>query len=82
MKFIDQQFHRAQSRLRCQGGKAKAVKGQKTAPLFSQPAHGDQAFYEIPAYLRKRIHLNDFDNRCRVFAYMDRVRAHVEGEAA
>lgn len=82
MSALSFQFHRAQARLknRKAGGD---VKRQKVgAALFEQPSVGEAQFYDMPAYLRKRIHSHDFDNRCRAAAYADRVREHIREEAA
>lgn len=79
--FLDATFHRAQARLKTR--KAVGVKRQKAvAALFSQPATGEAQFYDLPAYLRKRIHEYDLDNHCRAAAYAERVRAHIEEIAA
>lgn len=79
--FLDATFHRAQARLKTR--KAVGVKRQKAgAALFSQPATGEAQFYDLPAYLRKRIHEYDLDNHVRAAAYAERVRAHIEEIAA
>ena len=54
---------------------------QVVEPVFLQAADGESGFYEIPAYIRKRIFRLDDDNRARLAAYAERVRAHIE-EAA
>lgn len=81
----DHYFHRAQARLKSNPLLALTprFRGQSDVALsFCQPATGDAAFYEIPAYIRKRIHQHDFDNRCRVAQYAERVRALVQEMAA
>lgn len=50
-------------------------------PVFFEPAPGDSGYYEIPAYLRKRIIRMDLDNHSRLAAYSDRVRALIEEQA-
>ncbi|MDF0750327.1 hypothetical protein NLU14_08795 [Marinobacter sp. 71-i] len=85
MSPLDYQFHRAQAELKSNPLLALTTRfrgGHQVRPAFYQPATGDAAFYEVPAYIRKRIHQHDFDNRCRVAQYADRVRAFVQGEAA
>lgn len=83
MNSLTYQFHRAQSRLKSNRAlRSPALAQSAVAPVFEQPARGDLAFYEIPTYLRKQIHRTDFDNRCRVFAYVDRVRAYIQEMAA
>ena len=54
---------------------------QAVEPVFLQAADGESGFYEIPAYIRKRIFRLDDDNRARLAEYAERVRAHI-GEAA
>ena len=54
---------------------------QVVEPVFLQAAAGESGFYEVPAYIRKRIFRLDDDNRARLAAYAERVRAHIE-EAA
>tara|TARA_Y100001933_G_C18897355_1_gene520994 strand:- start:333 stop:647 length:315 start_codon:yes stop_codon:yes gene_type:complete len=54
---------------------------QAVEPVFLQAAEGESGFYEIPAYIRKRIFRLDDDNRARLAEYAERVRAHI-GEAA
>ncbi len=80
--FLDAQFHRAQARLKSNTLRALFRGQSEFAPAFYRAATGDAGFYEIPAYLRKRIHTHDFDNRCRVAQYADRVRAHIQEMAA
>jgi hypothetical protein len=85
MNSLTYQFHRAQARLKSNPLLALTTRfrGQSVvAPSFYEPATGDSAFYEVPAYIRKRIHQHDFDNRCRVAQYADRVRAHIQEMAA
>ncbi|WP_375191840.1 hypothetical protein [Marinobacter sp.] len=81
LSFLTQQFHRVQARLKTRkafGGKRQKV----VAALFDTASTGEADFYDMPAYLRKQIHRQDFDNRCRAAAYADRVRAHIQGAAA
>lgn len=81
MNPLTYQFHRAQARLKSNSLLALTTRfrGQSEVALsFFEPATGDAAFYEVPAYIRKRIHSHDFDNRCRVAQYADRVRAFVQ----
>ncbi len=54
---------------------------QVVEPVFLQAAEGESGFYEIPAYIRKRIFQIDEDNRARLAAYAGRVRAHFEDAA-
>ena len=86
MNFLDEQFHRAQALY--QSTPRACSEQQAVAPFFYEPAPGTAAFYEIPTYLRDRVNRKgvrvnrkDFDNRCRLAQYADRVRAHIQ-EAA
>jgi hypothetical protein len=54
---------------------------QVVEPVFLQAAEGEAGFYEIPAYIRKRIFQIDDDNQARLAAYAERVRAHFEDAA-
>ena len=78
---MDAIFFRAQALLKTR--KAVGVKRQKVvAAIFYQPGTGDSQFYDLPAYLRKRINQYDLDNHCRAAAYADRVRTMIDKEAA
>ena len=82
MNNLDTQFHIQQVRLRSQGGKAKAVKGQSAvAPVFYS-ATGDSSYYEIPAIYRKRVRQLALDNAARLASYSERNWAYVQGDAA
>ena len=54
---------------------------QVVEPVFLRAAAGESGFYEVPAYIRKRIFRLDDDNRARLAAYAERVRAHFEDAA-
>lgn len=77
MSPLDTQFHIQQQRI----GKT-VVRGRKPSPRFFESAAGDASWYEVPAYLRQRIHQHDFDNRCRIASYVDRVQASIQRDAA
>lgn len=78
MNPLDRQFYIQQ--LRCQGGQAKAVKAQKAvAPVFS--ATGDHSYYDLPAYLRKRLSERDQDNQRRLVEYVKRAQKAMEDAA-
>lgn len=81
-KPLDLQAFRAQSRTKQRPRCVSLTSAQKAvAPVFVEPVDGDSGFYDVPAYLRKRIHQSDLDNSCRIAAYAERVRAHI-GAAA
>lgn len=75
---LDHYFHRAQARLRTRRSVGVSLGQKAVAPVFEQPNEVEPRFYDMPAYLRKRIRSQDFDNQCRVAAYADRVRAHIQ----
>lgn len=54
---------------------------QVVEPVFLQAAEGESGFYEIPAYIRKRIFRIDDDNRARLEAYAERAQAHFKDAA-
>jgi len=81
MTNLDTQFHRAQSRLK--SSKALRSLAQKAvAPFFTESGTGDSGFYEIPAYLRANLNKSDQQNLRRAADYAERVRVHIQGEAA
>lgn len=79
--LIETHFYRAQARLRTR--KAVGVGRQKSAvaALFFEPTTGDSGYYEIPAYLRKRMNRQDLDGMSRLAAYADRMQAFINREA-
>ena len=81
MNALDLQFHHAQNVLRGNTLSRQPADQKAVAPIFYQLAVGDGAMYEVPTYIRNRIQQFDFDNRSRVVAYTDRVRAMLRGAA-
>ena len=78
---MNNHFYRAQSRLK--SSKALRSLAQKAvAPFFREAGPGDSGFYEIPAYLRANLNKSDQQNLRRAADYAERVRVHVQGEAA
>ena len=78
---MNNHFYRAQSRLK--SSKALRSLAQKAvAPFFTESSTGDSKFYEIPAYLRANLNKSDQQNLRRAADYAERVRAHIQGEAA
>ena len=78
---MNNHFYRAQSRLK--SSKALRSLAQKAvAPFFTESGTGDSKFYEIPAYLRANLNKSDQQNLRRAADYAERVRVHVQGEAA
>ena len=81
MNRLNQHFHRAQSRLK--SSKAlRSLAQQAVAPFFTESGTGDSGFYEIPAYLRANLNKSDQRNLRRAADYAERVRVHIQGEAA
>jgi len=81
MKALDHHFHRAQNLLRGNTLSRQPATQTAAAPIFYELTPGDGAMYEIPTYIRNRIRRFDFDNRSRVVAYIDRLRATLRGAA-
>jgi len=81
MKALDHHFHHAQNVLRGNTLSRKPATQKAVAPIFYELAPGDGAMYELPTYIRNRISQFDFDNRCRVAAYTDRVRMMIRSAA-
>jgi len=81
MNALDQQFHHAQNLLRGNTLSRQPASQTTAAPIFYELAPGDGAMYELPTYIRNRISQFDFDNRCRVAAYTDRVRMMIRSAA-
>ena len=81
MNALDQQFHHAQNVLRGNTLSRQPASQATVAPIFYELAVGDGAMYEIPTYIRNRMRQFDFDNRSRVVAYIDRLRATLRGAA-
>ena len=81
MNTLDTHFHHAQNRLRGSTLSRQPAAQKAVAPIFYQLAVGDGAMYEIPTYIRNRMRQFDFDNRSRVVAYIDRLRATLRGAA-
>jgi hypothetical protein len=81
MNALDHHFHHAQNRLRGNTLSRQPAAQKAVAPIFYQLAVGDGAMYDLPTYIRNRIQQLDFDNRSRVVAYTDRVRAMLRGAA-
>jgi len=78
---MNNHFYRAQSRLK--SSKALRSLAQKAvAPFFTESGTGDSGFYEIPAYLRANLNKSDQQNLRRAADYAERVRVHIQGEAA
>ena len=82
MNALDQQFHHAQNVLRGNTLSRQPASQATVAPIFYELAVGDGAMYEIPTYIRNRISQYDFDNRCRVVAYADRLRMMLRSAAS
>ena len=81
MNALDHQFHHTQNRLRGNTLSRQPAAQKAVAPIFYQLAVGDGAMYELPTYIRNRMRQFDFDNRCRVVAYADRLRAMLRSAA-
>ena len=81
MKALDHQFHHAQNLLRGNTLSRQPATQKAVAPIFYELTPGDGAMYDLPTYIRNRIQQLDFDNRSRVVAYTDRVRAMLRGAA-
>ena len=81
MNTLDRHFHRAQNRLRGNTLSRQPATQKAVAPIFYELTPGDGAMYDLPTYIRNRIQQLDFDNRSRVVAYTDRVRAMLRGAA-
>ena len=78
---MNNHFYRTQSRLKSR--KALRSLAQKAvAPFFTESGTGDSWFYEIPAYLRANLNKSDQQNLRRAADYAERVRVHIQGEAA
>lgn len=78
--FLESQFHRAQALY--QSTPRACSEQQAVAPFFSDDAPGTESYRLIPAVWRKSAVRTDFDNRCRLAQYADRVRALLQREAA
>jgi hypothetical protein len=78
----DRHFHRSQQLLAGNTLSRQPVSQKAAAPIFYEIAPGEGAMYDIPAYMRRRIEKFDYDNKCRVMAYVDRVRMMIRSAAA
>jgi|GEM_PF-4448165 len=81
MNTLDRHFHRAQQLIKAGALSRKPARQRAAAPMFYELTAGDGAMYDTPTYIRNRIQQFDFDNRSRVVAYTDRVRAMLRGAA-
>ena len=81
MKALDHHFHHAQNLLRGNTLSRQPATQKAVAPIFYELTPGDGAMYDLPTYIRNRIQQFDFDNRCRVVAYTDRVRMMIRSAA-
>jgi len=82
---MNNHFYRAQSRLksnRALRSPLRSLAQQAVAPFFTESGTGDSWFYEIPAYLRANLNKSDQQNLRRAADYAERVRVHIQGEAA
>jgi hypothetical protein len=77
----DRHFYRSQMLLKGNTLSRQPVSQRAAAPIFYELAIGDGAMYEIPTNVRWRIEKFDYDNRCRVMAYVDRVRMMIRSAA-
>lgn len=77
MNYLETQFFRAQSRLTA--GSIPKTKKKHSDGRFGYKGTGEDDFYNLPAYLRKRINTYDLDNHVRAVQYADRVRAKIQG---
>jgi hypothetical protein len=78
---MNNHFYRAQSRLKSNRA-LRSLAQKAVAPFFTESSTGDSKFYEIPAYLRANLNKSDQQNLRRAADYAERVRAHIQGEAA
>ena len=78
---MNNHFYRAQSRLKSNRA-LRSLAQKAVAPFFTESGTGDSGFYEIPAYLRANLNKSDQQNLRRAADYAERVRVHIQGEAA
>lgn len=78
--FLDVLFHQLQASKK--STPTAVIRAESCRPLFTDMGTGEDGFYEMPTYLRNRIHTYDLDNHVRAAAYADRVRKHIAQEAA
>ena len=78
---MNNHFYRAQSRIKSNRA-LRSLAQKAVAPFFTESSTGDSKFYEIPAYLRANLNKSDQQNLRRAADYAERVRVHVQGEAA
>jgi len=78
---MNNHFYRAQSRIKSNRA-LRSLAQKAVAPVFTESSTGDSRFYEIPAYLRANLNKSDQQNLRRAADYAERVRAHIQGEAA
>jgi hypothetical protein len=77
----DRHFHRSQMLLKGNALSRQPVSQKAGAPIFYQIAPGEGSMYDTPTNVRWRIEKFDYDNRCRVMAYVDRVLMMIRSAA-
>lgn len=78
--FLDRLFHQRQAQLK--SNPHCGLRAESCRPLFTEMGTGEDGFYELPTYLRNRIHTYDLDNHVRAAAYAERVKEHIKEQAA